>query len=154
MLQQATTQKKRSARSWIVTLVERHREQGWLGENDRVKGRLLDLAGEKQGYRAVVVLIIGIMMNEFMQAWTDDQNRSPLEHRSQKQRDNLPTDGGGGILSSARLFGFWFAVHETLQRLARGGQETEKEPRGSAFIFKLGSLSPTERDSPFPPVAC
>ena len=126
MFQRATTQKKRSARLWIVTLFERYREQGRFGKNDGFKGRLLDLAAEKQGDRAVVVLIIGIMMDEFVQAWADDQDRSPLEHGSQKQRDHLRTDGGGGILSGARLFGFWFAVHERLERLA---SREDKRPK-------------------------
>ena len=75
-------------------------DQSRLGENDGINDRLLDLAGEEQCYRTVVVLIIGVMMDE-------------LEDRSQKQRDNLRPDGGGGTLSSARLFGFWFLVHET-----------------------------------------
>jgi hypothetical protein len=122
MFQQATAQKKRSAGSWIVTSVEWHREQGRFGDNDGFKGRLLDLAGEKQSDCAVVVLIIGIMMDEFVQAWTDDQARSPLEHSCQKQRGNLRADGDGGILSSARLFGFWFSVHERLERLAGRGK--------------------------------
>jgi hypothetical protein len=133
MFERATTQKKRSARLWIVTLFERDREQGRSGKNDGFKGRLLDLAAEKQGDRAVVVLIIGIMMNEFVQAWADDQDCSPLEHGSQKQRDHLRTDEGGGILSGARLFGFWFAVHERLERLA------SREERGRRRILK-GSL--------------
>ena len=114
-------------------MFERYWEQGRFGKNDGFKGRLLDLAAEKQGDRAVVVLIIGIMMDEFVQAWADDQDRSPLEHGSQKQRDHLRTDEGGGILSGARLFGFWFAVHERLQRLA------SREERGRRRILK-GSL--------------
>jgi hypothetical protein len=113
MFQHATTQKKRSARSRVVTLVERHRDHGRIGDDDWVDGRLLDLAGQKQCYRAAVVLIIGIMMDEFMQAWTDYQDRSPLEHRNQKQRDNLRSGACGGILSDARLLGFSFSVHET-----------------------------------------
>jgi hypothetical protein len=112
MLQQATTQKNRSVRSRIAILVERQIDQSRLDENDKINDRLLDLAGVEQCYRTVMVLIIGIMMDEFRQAWTDDQDRSPLEHRSQKQRDNLRPDGGGGILSSARLFSCWFLVHE------------------------------------------
>jgi hypothetical protein len=120
MLQQATPQKKRSVRSRIATLVEKHIDQSRLGENDGINDRLLDLAGEEQCYRTVMVLIIGVMMDEFMQAWTDDQDRSPLEHRSQKQRDKLRPDGGGGILSSA-MFSFWFPVHERLERFARRG---------------------------------
>ena len=139
MLQQATIQKKRSIRSRIATLVERHIDQSRLGENDGVNDRLLDLAGEEQCYRTVMVLIIGIMMDEFMQSWTDDQDRSPLEHRSQKQRDNLRPDGGGGILSSARLFGFWFSVHETLERFARrGGMRPKKNLKG---LLNLASKS-------------
>jgi hypothetical protein len=127
MLQQATTQKKRPVRSRIATLVERHIDQSRLGENDGINARLLDLAGEEQCYRTVMVLIIGIMMDDFMQAWTDDQGRSPLEHRSQKQRDNLRPDGGGGILSSAKLFGFLFSVHERLERFARRGDMRPKK---------------------------
>jgi hypothetical protein len=97
MLQQATTQKKRSARSRIATLVERHRDQSRLGEIDWINDRLLDSAGQEQCYRTVVVLIIGIVMNEFVEGWTDDQDRNPLEHGSQKQRDNLRSQGGGRI---------------------------------------------------------
>jgi hypothetical protein len=74
---------------------------------------LLDLAGQKECYRAVMVLIICIMMDEFMQAWTDYQDRSPLEHRDQNQGDNLRTGASGGILSDANLLGFSFSVHET-----------------------------------------
>ncbi len=42
-------------------------DQSWLGENDGINDRWLDLAREEQCYRTVVVLIIGIMMDEFMQ---------------------------------------------------------------------------------------
>jgi hypothetical protein len=97
---------------------------------------LLDLSGEKQGDCAVVVLIIGIMMDEFVQAWADDQDRSPLEHGSQKQRDHLRTDGGG-ILSNARLFGFSFSVHETLERLAsREDMRPKKNLEGFAQFLQ------------------
>jgi hypothetical protein len=57
-----------------------------------------------------------IMMNEFMQVWTDDQDHSPLEHHSQKQRDNLDSDASGGIRPSSSLFGLLLSVHETLQK--------------------------------------
>ena len=113
MFQRATTQKKRSARSRIATLVERHRNRDRFGNHDWVDRRLLNLAGQKQGYRAIVVLIIGILMDEFMQTWTDDQNRCPLEQRKQKQRDNLRSGAGGRILSEARRLGFSLSVHDT-----------------------------------------
>ena len=93
MFQQATTQEESSTQSRGETLVQRLRDQSRLDDDDRVDSRMLDLASQKQCYRAVVVLIISIMMNEFMQVWTDDQDHSPLEHHSQKQRDNL--DGAG-----------------------------------------------------------
>ena len=54
------------------------------------------------------LLIICIMMDEFMQAWTDYQDRSPLEHRDQNQGDNLRTGAPGGILSDANLLLFVF----------------------------------------------
>ena len=54
------------------------------------------------------LLIICIMMDEFMQAWTDYQDRSPLEHRDQNQGDNLRTGASGGILSDANLLLFVF----------------------------------------------
>jgi len=92
----------------LVALVETHRDQGRFGDDDWVDGWLLDLTGQKQCYRAVVVLIIGIMMDEFMQAWTDYQDRSPLEHRRQNQRDGECA----GIPSGAGLLGFSLSVHE------------------------------------------
>jgi hypothetical protein len=46
---------------------------------------LVDLAAEKQGDRAIVVFIIGVVMNEFVQAWIDDQDPGPLEHPGQKR---------------------------------------------------------------------
>jgi hypothetical protein len=49
-----------------------------------------------------VVLLIGIMMDEFMQLWTDCQDRRPLEHRSQKQGGRLRADGRARILAGAR----------------------------------------------------
>jgi hypothetical protein len=113
MFEQATTQKKRSAQSRFVTLVERHRDHGPFGDHDWVDGRLLDLTGQKESYRTVMVLIIGIMMDEFMQVWTDYQNRSPLEHHNQKQRDNLRSGASRKILSDANLSGCSFSVHET-----------------------------------------
>ena len=113
VFQHATTQKKRSARSRFVTLAQRHRDHGWIGDDNGVDGRLFDLSGQKQCYRAVVVLIIGIMMNEFMQARADCQNGSPLEHRNQKQRDDLRSCACAEIIPSARLFCFSLSVHET-----------------------------------------
>jgi hypothetical protein len=107
MFQRATTQKKRSARSRIAALVERHRDHGRFGDHDWVDRRLRNLAGQKQGYRAVVVLIIGILMDEFMQTWTDDEKRSPLEQRKQKQRDNLRSGAGGRILSEGQAVGLF-----------------------------------------------
>ena len=89
-------------------------DQGRSRDYDWVYGRLLDLAGQKQCYRAVVVLIICIMMDELMQAWTDYQDRSPLERRNQKQSDNLRRGARGGILSDATPSGFSFSIHETL----------------------------------------
>ena len=113
MFQRATTQKKRSARSRIAALVESHRDHDRLGDHDWVDRRLLSLAGQKEGHRAIVVLIIGILVDEFMQTWTDDQNRCPLEERKQKQRDHLRSGAGGRILSEARQLGFSLSVHDT-----------------------------------------
>jgi hypothetical protein len=90
----ATTQKKRSARLRVVSLVKRDQDAGGAHEDDGFNGRLLDLPGEKQRYGTVVVLIIGIMMDELMQARADRQYRRPLEHRDQKQRHNPGTGGG------------------------------------------------------------
>src|SRR5712691_1363689 len=112
VFQNATTQKKRSARLRVVTLVERHRDCGRFGDDDRVYYRLLDLSGEKQRYRAVVVLIIGVVMDEFMHAWTDREHCSPLKHRSQEQSNNCGARGGIGDLSGYRLSGFPFSNHE------------------------------------------
>jgi hypothetical protein len=53
-------------------LIERGPNEDRFGENDCIKRRLLDLAAEKQCDRAVVVLIISVVMNEVVQAWTDD----------------------------------------------------------------------------------
>jgi hypothetical protein len=75
---------------------------------------LLDLTGQKQCYRAVVVLIIGIMMDEFMQIWKDYQNGGPLHHRNQKQRHDLPNSGSAKTLSGAGPLGFSFSIHEAL----------------------------------------
>jgi hypothetical protein len=113
MFQWATTQKKRSARSPFAALVERYRDHDRYGDHDWVDRRLLNLAGQKQGYRAIVVLIIGILVDEFMQTWTDDQNSCPLEQRKQKQRDNLRGSAGSRILSEAWRTGFFLSVHET-----------------------------------------
>jgi hypothetical protein len=113
MFQDATTQKKRSAQSRFVTLVERHRNHEPFGDHDWVDGRVLDLTGQKESYRTVVVLIVGIMMDEFMQVWTNYQNRSPLDHGNQKQRGNLRSGESRKILSNADLFGSSFSVHET-----------------------------------------
>ena len=104
--------KKRSARLRVRALLERNLNRHRLCDYDWVYGRLLDLAGQKQCYRAVVVLIIGVMMDEFMQAWTDYQDRSPLEHRNQKQSDNLRRGVRGEFLGS-RLLGFSLSVHWT-----------------------------------------
>ena len=113
MFQRATTQKKRSARLRVAAPVERHRDHDRFGDHDAADRRLLNLAGQKQGYRAIVVLIIGILMDEFMQTRTDGQNRCPLEQHQQKQRDNLRTDAGGRILVEARRWGFSLSVQET-----------------------------------------
>jgi hypothetical protein len=113
MFQDATTQKKRFARWCVITLVQRYRDRGRFGDHDWIDARLLDLAGQKHCYHAVVVLIIGIMMYQFMQTWTDYQSRSPLEHRNQKQRDDPRSGGCAEIPSGVGVFGFSFSVHET-----------------------------------------
>ena len=95
----------------VRALLERYLDRHRPRDYDWVYGRLLDLTDQKQCYRAVVVLIIGVMMDEFMQAWTDYQDRSPLEHRNQKQSDNLRRGVRGGILSATRLLGFSLSVH-------------------------------------------
>ena len=89
VFQNATIQEKRSVRLRFAALFEAHLYQGRFGDDDWIYARLLDLTGQKQCYRAVVVLIIGIMMDEFMQAWTDYKNGSPLDCRNQKQRHDL-----------------------------------------------------------------
>lgn len=114
VFQNATIQEKRSVRLRLAALFEAHLYEGRLGDDDWIYARLLDLTGQKQCYRAVVVLIIGIMMDEFMQAWTDYQDRSPLEHRNQKQGNDLRNGACGEILSDARLLVFWFSIHECL----------------------------------------
>ena len=114
VFQNATIQEKRSVRLRLAALFEAHLYQGRFGDDDWIYARLLDLTGQKQCYRAVVVLIIGIMMDEFMQAWTDYQDRSPLEHRNQKQGNDLRNGACGEILSDARLLVFWFSIHECL----------------------------------------
>jgi hypothetical protein len=43
-----------------------------------------------------------------VQAWIDSQDRSPLEHGGQKQRDNLLTDRGRSMLSKTRRLAFGF----------------------------------------------
>src|ERR1700680_3012128 len=93
VFQHATTQKKRSEGSGVGTLIERRREHDRVCNDDWVDGWLLDLAGQEQCYDAVVMLIVCIMMDKLMQAWTDCQDRSPLKHRHQKQRDNLLSGG-------------------------------------------------------------
>ena len=114
VFQNATIQEKRSVRLRLAALFEAHLYQGRFGDDDWIYARLLDLTGQKQCYRAVVVLIIGIMMDEFMQAWTDYQDRGPLEHRNQKQGNDLRNGACGEILSDARLLVFWFSIHECL----------------------------------------
>ena len=73
---------------------------------------LLDLSGEKQRHRAVVMLIIGIVMDELVHAGTDREHCSPLEHRSQEQCNDCRARGGIGNLSGHRLSGFPFSNHE------------------------------------------
>ena len=90
----ATTQKKGSARLRAVSRVKGNQDVGGAHEDDGFNGRLVDLAGEKQRCGTVVVLIIGIMMDELVQAGADCQHRGPLEHRYQKQRNNSGTGGG------------------------------------------------------------
>ena len=113
VFQNATIQEKRSVRLRFTALFEAHLYKGRSGDDDWIYARLLDLTGQKQRYRAVVVLIIGIMMDEFMQAWTNYQDRGPLEHRNQSQGNDLPNNACGEILSDARLLVFWSSIHET-----------------------------------------
>jgi hypothetical protein len=90
----ATKQKKASARLRVVSRVKGDQDVGGAHEDDGFNGRLLGLPGEKQRDGTVVVLIIGITMDELVQGRADRQHRGPLEHRCQKQRNNPGTGGG------------------------------------------------------------
>jgi len=85
VFQHATTQKKRSEGSALISLIEWNRDEGRFCDDNWVDGRLLELAGQEHCYGAVVVLVICIMMDELVQARTDRQYRSPLKHCGQKQ---------------------------------------------------------------------
>ena len=113
MFQNATTQKKRSEGLGFVPPVERRLDDNRARNDDWVDGRLLDLARQKQCYGAVVVLIICIMMDELVQAWTGSQDRSPLEHRRQKQRDGLVSGGSNGMHPRAGPLGAVFPEYDT-----------------------------------------
>jgi hypothetical protein len=58
-----------------------------------------------------VVLVIRVVMDEFMQTWTGRQNRSPMKHGDQRQRDDLP-GAGCGILPETGLPSVRLSVHE------------------------------------------
>jgi hypothetical protein len=113
----ATTQKKGFGRLRVTSLVKRDQDAGGTHDKDWFNSRLLNLPGEKQRYGAIVVLIIGIRVDEFVQARTDRQHRGPLEDRYQKQSDDLCTAGSDRNLLGGRLLGFPVTIHEMPQRL-------------------------------------
>jgi hypothetical protein len=59
-----------------------------------------------------VMFIVGVMMDEFVQARTDRQYRGPLEHGCQKYGSNGCLRGDSGRLPSKGLLGSPVLVHE------------------------------------------
>jgi hypothetical protein len=112
VFERATTQKKRSQGLGLVTLIQRDREHGRFRQDDWVNGWLLDLAGQQHCYGTIVVLIVSIMVDELVQAWTGCQDCSPLKHRNQKQRDNPGSGACEGIVLGAWPLA-WFAPNMT-----------------------------------------
>jgi hypothetical protein len=134
VFQHATTQKKRSEGSGVGTLIERRREHDRVCNDDWVDGWLLDLAGQEQCYDAVVMIIVCIMMDKLMQAWTDCQDRSPLKHRHQKQRDNLLSGGPNGVHSGAGPLVAVFPEYDAVRHDGRWLDATE----GSNMVSRSG----------------
>ena len=88
VFQNAATQKERSENHPAVGPVQQQFHWSRLSERYRFIERLLDLPREKEGDRAIVMFVVCIMVDELMQRRTDSEQRSPLEHRSQEQRDH------------------------------------------------------------------
>lgn len=112
VFQNATTQKERAGGRRLAGPAERQFDPSRLRDDDWISESLLDLSGKKQSHCAVVMLIIGVVMDELVHAGTDREHGSPLEHRSQEQGNNCCARRGIGNLSGHRLSGFPFSNHE------------------------------------------
>jgi hypothetical protein len=110
VLQKATTQKKRSTRRRVEILAENRFDKGWLPDDDGFNNNLLNLPREKLSDGAVMMLVIGVMMDEFVNARTNGEHGGPLEHRCKKESDNSDAPGSIGIFPDYRLF-FLFPAH-------------------------------------------
>ena len=111
MFQDGTTEKKRSTGGGIAQLTEKQFARSRSSDNDRIGQRLLDLSGEEQRDCAIVVLVIRVMMDEFVYAWTDREYRGPLKHRGQEQSDKGCSGRNARDLAMARLLSFLISVH-------------------------------------------
>jgi hypothetical protein len=88
VFQDTATQEERSVNHCAVGPVQQEFHWSRLPECDRFTERLLDLPRQKQGYCAIVVFVVRVMMDELMQRRTDSEQCRPLEHRSQEQGDH------------------------------------------------------------------
>jgi hypothetical protein len=84
VFQNPTTQKEGAGSQRIADQVERQFYRNRLTENDWINESLLNLPGQKQGDRAIVMLIVGVVMDQFMDAGANREDRGPLEHRCQE----------------------------------------------------------------------
>ena len=84
VFQNATAQEERAGDQRVADQLERQFYRNRLTENDWINESLLDLPGQKQGDCAIVMLIVGIMMDQFMDAGANREDRGPLEHRRQE----------------------------------------------------------------------
>jgi hypothetical protein len=58
-----------------------------------------------------MMLVIGVVMDELVHAWTDRENRCPLEHCSDEQSANCFPQGDSWNLPVAGLLNFPGSVH-------------------------------------------
>jgi hypothetical protein len=113
VLQEAATQKKGSTQRCVRVPDEnrfekiRRVDDGWFNQN------LLNLSGKKLSDGAVMVFVIGIMMDEFVNARANGEHCSPLQHYCDEESDDR-VSGRAGMFPDHRL-PFPFLIHENLE---------------------------------------
>ena len=124
----------------MVELREQNQYGNRLNNLDRADRCYLNLTGENSCYCAIMVFIIGTMVNEFMEGRTGREDQGPLQRRHQRQGNNLPAESRAFSVGAHK--GFALVLHGAFcQRLSFLKGERNAKNTGIPSCNKFAIIS-------------